>query len=47
MPYASDRQKRFMRGCKHNPKHMKGKCPPEKTLNDFERGEAQRKALKR
>lgn len=35
MPSVSKSQSRFMNGCKHNPQHMKGKCPDEKTVNHF------------
>ena len=27
MPAVSKSQANFFSGCKHNPKHMKGKCP--------------------
>ena len=27
MPAVSKAQRRFMAGCEHSPKHMKGKCP--------------------
>jgi hypothetical protein len=51
MPYVSDSQRKFFEGCRHNPKHMGGKCPPEKTLNDFHNaeyhsGETQMQALR-
>lgn len=39
MPYVSERQEHYMEGCKHNPKHMKGKCPDSKTLNEFHNAE--------
>ena len=37
MPYKSEPQRRFFKGCKHNPKHMKGKCPSKKTIAKFEK----------
>ena len=39
MPYASGKQERFMEGCRHSPKHMKGKCPDDKTLSEFHTAE--------
>jgi hypothetical protein len=34
MPYT-DKAERFFQGCRHNPKHMKGKCPDEGFLGKF------------
>lgn len=35
MPVVSQAQNRFMQGCKHNPEHMKGKCPPPSVVAEF------------
>lgn len=43
-PY-SDKAERFFAGCRHNPKHMKGKCPDAKFLAS-EKVEGQKKAVK-
>lgn len=37
MPAVSKAQQRYMAGCKHNPKHMKGECPDEETAGHFAR----------
>ena len=37
MPYKSERQKRFFRGCKHNPSKMGKKCPSKKAIAKFEK----------
>lgn len=48
MPYKSDKQRRFFEGCRHDPKHMKGECPDEKTLGEFHHEDSGRKrAVKR
>jgi len=39
MPY-SGKAERFFRGCAHNPKHVKGKCPAEGFLGKFGREKA-------
>lgn len=31
MPYT-EKAMRFFQGCKHNPRHMKGKCPSAGVL---------------
>lgn len=43
MPYKSEKQKRLFRGCKHNPKHMRGKCPDRKTIEKFEKHEPKKR----
>lgn len=35
MPSVSKKQEKFMAACAHNPKHMKGKCPPEDVAQEF------------
>lgn len=37
MPAVSKAQQSYMAGCKHNPRHMKGKCPDEETSREFAR----------
>lgn len=37
MPYKSAKQRRFFKGCKHNPKKMKGKCPSKSAIKKFEK----------
>ena len=34
MPYTK-KAERFFQGCRHNPGHMKGKCPDDKFLDKF------------
>jgi len=45
MPYESDRQRGFFKMCEHNPKHARGKCPPRKTLEAFDRHEGMRRTV--
>lgn len=47
MPYKSSKQRKFFEGCKHNPAHMKGKCPDAGTLNEFHDAEYHSKIQKR
>lgn len=35
MPAVSKKQMRFMRMCKHSPKHAKGKCPSPAVASEF------------
>ena len=35
MPAPSGKAYRFFQGCKHNPKHMRGKCPSHKVAREF------------
>jgi len=57
MPSVSGKQHRFMALCKHNKKHARGKCPPEKVSQEFlaadrgkkfgtSKGQEQREALR-
>lgn len=46
MPYKSDKQARFFKGCAHNRKGMKGKCPPEKVVREYEQAESQKRAIR-
>lgn len=37
MPYESEAQKKFFRGCAHGMKPKGGrKCPPKKVIKEFE-----------
>ncbi len=44
MPYKSTAQEHFFEGCRHNPRHMKGRCPDEKMLSEFHNAEKTLKA---
>ncbi len=46
MPYASEKQARYFRMCRHSPGKAKGKCPARKVLKEFEDAE-QRKRKKK
>lgn len=35
MPAPSGKSYRFFQGCKHNPRHMRGKCPSEKVSSEM------------
>jgi hypothetical protein len=35
MPAKSAKQQRFMAMCLHDPKKVKGKCPPKKVAKEF------------
>ncbi len=40
MPYKSEAQERFMRGCHHGMKPKGGRsCPPKKVTREFEMAE--------
>ena len=48
MPYVSQKQRSLFEGCRHDPRHMRGRCPDEKTLEKFHREEkakGQKRAL--
>lgn len=45
MPPVSRAQAGFMYGCKHNPEHMQGKCPPPAVVAEFTKGGASLKGL--
>jgi len=34
MPYKSDKQRKFMEGCRNNPSEMSN-CPPKEVVNKF------------
>ena len=42
MPSKTAKQARFMQGCAHSPRAMKGKCPPAKVAKEFARADARK-----
>lgn len=47
MPYKSSKQKRFFRMCANSPQKAKGKCPPKRVIEEFEKAEKKSRGNKK
>lgn len=47
MPLKSEKQRRWVEGCKHNRSKMRGKCPSKKNLAKIEGKHRKRKKGKK